>query len=250
MSSTGSPTATSPDSTIFASIPRLPSSSARRPSRSSSMRWHGSQTIVISNTASPPTFTRWPIGHCCTSAPSTVRFSRIAPGSTSTESRCAAETKSTSRLGGFACAQPSRPSPAIARRRSCPTDCPLLRPGEVQTPLIVAIAEILATAPAAPALVGRQQAALEVPVLAQILAAAVGSEAQQETADQRDLLALVPHPRPPLDRRVIPVDERLAHLDADVLLRARRPCPVRDDTLVPEVRRLVERRRAVGRVRR
>ena len=96
-----------------------PASSARRPSRSSSIRWHGSQTIVISKTASSPTRTRWPIGHCSTSVPSTVRFSRIAPGSTPTESRCSFETNSTSRFGGLACAQPSSPSPAIARRRSC-----------------------------------------------------------------------------------------------------------------------------------
>ena len=43
----------SPDSTTRASMPRLSCSSARRPSRSSSIRWHGSQTIVISKTASP-----------------------------------------------------------------------------------------------------------------------------------------------------------------------------------------------------
>ena len=42
------------------------------------MRWHGSQTIVISSSASP-TCTRWPTGHDWTSAP-TVTFSRIAPG--------------------------------------------------------------------------------------------------------------------------------------------------------------------------
>ena len=87
------------------------------PSRSSSMRWQGSQTIVISKTASSPTFTRWPIGHCSTSVPSTVRFSRIAPGSTPTESRCSVETNSTSRFGGFAWAQPSRPSPGSRAAR-------------------------------------------------------------------------------------------------------------------------------------
>ena len=42
------------------------------------------------------------------------RFSRIAPGSTPTESRCSFETNRTSRFGGFACAQPSRPCPTIA----------------------------------------------------------------------------------------------------------------------------------------
>ena len=115
-----------------------PASSARSPSRSSSMRWQGSQTIVISKTASSPTRTRWPIGHCSTSVPSTVRFSRIAPGSTPTESRCSFETNSTSRFGGFACAQPSRPSPgdrqpALVRRPRRP----LLRPGDVQTPTIL-----------------------------------------------------------------------------------------------------------------
>src|SRR5919109_5173748 len=247
-SSTGSPTATSPDSTIRASIPRLPSTSARRPSRNSSMRWHGSQTIVISNTASSPTRTCWPIGHCCTSVPSTVRFSRIAPGSTPTDSRCSSETNSTSRLGGFAWAQPSRPSPTIARRRSCPTERPLFRPGDVQMPVILAIAAILPTAPAAPALVRRPATLLDVPVLPEVEAAPIRRELQQQAAGKRDLTFLgVLHRRPPLHRDHVPLHDRLPHSHLDTPLGTGSALPVGADPLVPETR-LAERRRTVRRV--
>jgi hypothetical protein len=58
--------------------PRFPSSSACRPGRISSIREHGSQTIVISNSASP-TRSCWPTGHSWTSAPSIVKFSRMRP---------------------------------------------------------------------------------------------------------------------------------------------------------------------------
>ena len=68
-----------------------------------------------------------------------VRFSRISPGLTPTDSRCSLDANSTSRFGGFAWAQPSSPSPAVARIRSWPTERPLLRPGEVQIPAIVAM---------------------------------------------------------------------------------------------------------------
>jgi hypothetical protein len=66
-------------------------------------------------------------------------FSRIAPGSTFTESRCSFETKRTSRFGGFAWAQPSRPWPSIACRRSWESERPLFRAGEVKTPTTLAI---------------------------------------------------------------------------------------------------------------
>ena len=65
---------------------RLPSSSTRRPGRIASIRSHGSQTIVISNSA-PPARTRWPTGQACTSSSRTVKFSRMRPGSTPTASR-------------------------------------------------------------------------------------------------------------------------------------------------------------------
>src|SRR5262245_66000817 len=74
-------------------------------------------------------------------------FSRIAPGSTFTESRCSFETKRTSRLGGFACAQPSSPSPATACRLWWLTETPLLRAGEVKTPTTLAMPPSLATWP-------------------------------------------------------------------------------------------------------
>src|SRR3954452_18933706 len=124
-------------------MPRLFWSSARSPSRIASIRSHGSHTIVISKTASSPTRTRWPIGHCSTSVPSTVRFSLVTPGSRSSESRCSFEMKSTSRFGGFAWAQPSRPWPGMARRRSCGVACAVLRPGDVQTLVTFAIELIL-----------------------------------------------------------------------------------------------------------
>src|SRR4029453_16175476 len=99
-----------------------------------------------------------------------------------------------------------------------------------------AMAASLARPPAAPAVVGRQAAALVVPVLPEVLAAAVGGEAEQETADKRDLVGVRAHPRPPLDGGVVAVDERRAHLHWRVRLGARRSGPVRDHSLLPEVR--------------
>src|SRR5215203_3457262 len=90
-------------------MPRLPSSSVWSPGRISSIREHGSQTIVISNSA-PPTRNRWPTGHVRTSSPSIVKFSRMRPYSRPSASRCSAEANSTCRLvPGRACAHPSRP---------------------------------------------------------------------------------------------------------------------------------------------
>ena len=130
------------------------------PSRSSSIRWHGSQTIVISKTASPAR-TRWPIGHFSTSSPSTVRFSRISPGSTPTDSRCSLETNNTSRFGGFAWAQPSSPSPAMARmplvRRRSGRSC---APARSRSRRSWPFAASLSPPPAAPAVVRRKPALL------------------------------------------------------------------------------------------
>src|SRR5215217_1530656 len=214
-------------------MPRLPSSSARRPPRSSSIRWHGSQTIVISKTAASPTRTRCPIGHCSTSVPVTVRFSLIEPGTTPTDSRCSAETNSTSRLGGFAWAQPSRPSPAVARRLSWATDRPLLRAGDVQTPVIVAIALILATPPVTPAVVRLPPPGLQVPVLAQVEAAAAGRELEEQAARQRDGPAIGDvHRRPPLDGDDVAGDERLAHPHLHALLHPGDALPVGANAVV------------------
>src|SRR5262249_59469821 len=74
-------------------------------------------------------------------------FSRIAPGSTFTESKCSFQTKRTSRLGGFACAEPWSHSPGIACRLSWLIENPLLRAGEVKTPTTLAMPPSLATWP-------------------------------------------------------------------------------------------------------
>ena len=68
----------------------------------------------------------------------------------------------------------------LAFRRSCPTETPLLRPGEVQIPAMVAIRASLPPPPATPTVVRRQPALLDVPVLAQVEAAPVGSELERD----------------------------------------------------------------------
>ena len=63
-----------------------------------------------------------------------MTFSRNAPGSTPTASRWSSDTNRTSRFGGFACAQPSKPWPAIARARSSGSERPLPRVGRDEEP--------------------------------------------------------------------------------------------------------------------
>ncbi len=96
------------------------------------------RTMVISRSA-PPTRTRCPSAHEWTSAPSTVTFSRIAPGSTPSASRCCFDTSSTSLRGGLPCAHPSRPWLSTARTCSRSSERPLPRPGETKRPATVAI---------------------------------------------------------------------------------------------------------------
>jgi hypothetical protein len=50
-------------------------------------------------------------------------------------------------------------------------------------------------------------AVLDVPVLAELLAAAVLRKAEEEAARERDPGALVPHDRPPLDDDLPPLDD-------------------------------------------
>ena len=57
-------------------------------------------------------------------------------------------------------------------------------------------------------------AVLGVPVLAQLLAAAVRREAKDETAGARHLRAVRPHRRPPLDRHLVPDSDRRAEANA------------------------------------
>src|SRR5215204_2821362 len=128
-------------------MPRLPSSSVWSPGRISSIREHGSQTIVISNSA-PPTRNRWPTGHVRTSSPSIVKFSRMRPYSRPSASRCSAEANSTCRLvPGRACAHPSRPCSSSAWTRSRASIRPLPLAGEVHKPARCAITLTLPGAP-------------------------------------------------------------------------------------------------------
>src|ERR687892_2840196 len=76
---------------------------------------------------------------------------------------------------------------------------------------------------------------LEVPVLAKLLAAAIGGEAKEQAAGDRDLLALGAHGRPPLDRNPLTRDDRLPEADPDVRLGRRRLRPVRADPLRAQV---------------
>jgi hypothetical protein len=65
-------------------------------------------------------------------------------------------------------------------------------------------------------------AVLDVPVLAELLAAAVLREAEEEAAGERDPGALVAHDRPPLDDHLVPLGDRLAEEEVQLLLGGQR----------------------------
>src|SRR5512135_3863030 len=78
------------------------------------------------------------------------------------------------------------------------------------------------------------------PVLAQVAAAAVGLEAEEEAAGERDRFAVVDHRRPPLDCDAAAVAEGAAHPDALVALRGGVATGVSSD-LVVAAKRLTKR---------
>src|SRR5215468_1357219 len=90
---------------------------------------------------------------------------------------------------------------------------------------------------------------LNLPVLPQVLAAAIGSETQQQAARQGDLaLVRVDHRGPPLHRHAITGDDGPAHADGDLPLGAGAALPVLADRVAAQ-ERLAEDAGPVGGIR-
>jgi hypothetical protein len=79
-------------------------------------------------------------------------------------------------------------------------------------------------------------ARLDLPVLPQVLSAAIRSEAQQQAARQGDLALIgVDHRRPPLHGHAVIGDDGPPHEDGNLLLRAGAASPVLADRVAAEV---------------
>src|SRR5206468_11345995 len=98
-----------------------------------------------------------------------------------------------------------------------------------------------ASDPGAPAVEGRRAAVCLAPVVRLLDRTALLVEAHDRRAGERDLLAVLGHDRPPLDRGSVARDDRVAHPDVRLALLLReRPAGVLD-----RVARLAERVRTV-----
>jgi hypothetical protein len=90
----------------------------------------------------------------------------------------------------------------------------------------------------------RPNLVLDLPVLSQLLATPVGSELENEAAEQRDPLAFLRPRCPPLDRGAVSLLDRRPQSNLEAFLRGRGTLPIRQD-LVRSPMGFAERSRIV-----